>query len=95
MKYLEALNISPTPWRPDYVDCAVLDKNDRNVMLNTGLCEEANIKLVSAAPDLYDALRHVYFVFGKESCTLKEASHALNKAAVALRKAGGTDDMGR
>lgn len=95
MKALEKLGISPTPWMPDYVDCAVLDKNDRNVLLNTGLCEEANIKLVSAAPDLYDALRHIYFVFGKESCTPKEASHALNKAAIALRKAGGTDELER
>ena len=89
MKALEKLGVSPTPWMPDYVDCAVLDKNDRNVLLNTGLCEEANIKLVSAAPDLYEVARALVDDFAKagemDICTL------VGKAEAALKKAGGAE----
>ena len=95
MKALKELNISPIPWHPNCIDGNIIDNDDNQVLIFGGWHDEGNLKLMAAAPDLYDALRHVYFVFGKESCTLKEASHALNKAAVALRKAGGTDDMER
>ena len=63
MKKLEELGISPTPWRQEangYGTLDVLGSDDSLVVAYENpidMNDQENRRLISAAPDLYDALR--------------------------------------
>ena len=104
MKTLEQLGISPTPWKVAMDDIAMVFSGSKYPSLSTPhICEVDiiddperkcnDIKLIAAAPELYEALAAML------SCAEKEApftagsgmSIAMDVARKAIKKAGGME----
>ena len=102
MKTLEQLGISPAPWKVAMDDIAMVFSGSKYPSLSTPhICEVDiiddperkcnDIKLIAAAPELYEALAAML------SCAEKEApftagsgmSLAMDMARKAIKKAGG------
>ena len=109
MKKLEELGISPTPWRQEangYGTLDVLGSDDSLVVAYENPIDrndQENRRLISAAPDLYDALRMYQEVFEeiRKSAWFIDANFheimSLNKvmaaADAALAKASGESEV--
>ncbi len=89
MKTLKRLYVSPTPWRANHLDSNVLDNDDNQVLTFGCWHDDENIKLIAAAPDLYEVVWALVYDFAKAGrmniCTL------VGKAEAALEKAGGAE----
>ena len=101
MKPIEQLGISPAPWRHNADQCAVWADDrygSRQIVAahTRGSADEANARLIAAAPELYEALRE----WVEELCDSCQAEvgrtcdgecEAVRKAKAALEKAGGME----
>lgn len=89
MKTLEQLGISPTPWKIGGEDFDVVDANNEIVVEYQSL--KSDIRLIAAAPDLYEALAAMLSCAEKESPFTRESgmSIAIDMARKAIKKSGG------
>lgn len=90
------MNISPTPWvATGWKRVVVNDANGNTLALCPGTALEeyqANARLISAAPELLEALRLMLSMFEKHICGLPgpdDAADRWDKARAAIDKAMG------
>ena len=104
MKTLEQLGISPAPWKVAMDDTAIVFSGSQYPSLSTPhICEVDiiddpdrkcnDIKLIAAAPDLYEALAAMLSCAEKEApfTAGSEMSVAIDMARKAIKKAGGEE----
>ena len=104
MKTLEQLGISPAPWKVAMDDIAMVFSGSQYPSLSTPhICEVDiiddperkcnDIKLIAAAPDLYEALAAILSCAEKEAPFTMESrmSIAMDMARKAIKKAGGME----
>lgn len=104
MKTLEQLGISPAPWKVAMDDIAMVFSGSQYPSLSTPhICEVDiiddperkcnDIKLIAAAPDLYEALAAMLSCAEKEAPFTMESrmSIAMDTARKAIKKAGGEE----
>ena len=102
MKTLEQLGISPAPWKVAMDDTAIVFSGSQYPSLSTPhICEVDiiddpdrkcnDIKLIAAAPELYEALATMLLCAEKEApfATGSGMSIAMDMARKAIKKAGG------
>ena len=102
MKTLEQLGISPAPWKVAMDDIAMVFSGSQYPSLSTPhICEVDiiddperkcnDIKLIAAAPELYEALAAMLSCAEKEAPFTQESgmSIAMDMARKAIKKAGG------
>ena len=89
MKTLKRLYVSPTPWWSNHIDGNVLDNASNQVLTFGGRHDDENIKLIAAAPDLYEVARALVDDFAKAGTM--ELCDLIDKAEAALKKAGGAE----
>ena len=102
MKTLEQLGISPAPWEVAMDDIAMVFSGSQYPSLSTPhICEVDiidyperkcnDIKLIAAAPDLYEALAAMLSCAEKDApfATGSGMSIAMDMARKAIKKAGG------
>lgn len=90
MKTIEELGVSPAPWQWDGDE-----RSDDMVLSAKGTVAEwmsaKDARLISAAPDLYEALREICETADGENVRFTGASAWRAKARAALEKAGGAE----
>ena len=104
MKTLEQLGISPAPWKVAMDDIAMVFSGSQYPSLSTPhICEVDiiddperkcnDIKLIAAAPELYEALAAMVSCAEKEAPFTTESgmSIAMDMARKAIKKAGGEE----
>lgn len=97
MKTLEQLDISPAPWHIEKntgVLCAKSERYKHPIVDDSGNFENNNDKrLISSAPDLYEALAAILSCAEKEAPFTMESrmSIAMDMARKAIKKAGGME----
>ena len=104
MKTLEQLGISPAPWKVAMDDIAMVFSGSQYPSLSTPhICEVDiiddperkcnDIKLIAAAPELYEALAAMLLCAEKEAPFTSESgmSVAIDMARKAIKKAGGEE----
>ena len=104
MKTLEQLGISPAPWKVAMDDIAMVFSGSQYPSLSTPhICEVDiiddperkcnDIKLIAAAPDLYEALAAILSCAEKEAPFTMESRMliAMDMARKAIKKAGGME----
>lgn len=104
MKKIEQLGISPAPWRKQgnsLITGTIIASDGTDVIdygwnrYLIGKYGDQNARLISAAPDLYEALRECLEVLDEvEECFQEvdeETSKMMGKARAAIEKAGGAE----
>lgn len=92
MKTLEQLGISPVPWRIND-HASVTDRYCEIISGQYGPYNWHNASLISAAPELYEALAAMLSCAEKEAPFTAESgmSIAIDMARKAIKKAGGEE----
>lgn len=95
MKTMEQLGISPTPWTEEAGDFykRVVHSNGNHLCGLEGYHNDADAKLIAAAPSLYEALAAMLSCAEKNAPYL-DMSHmdiAMDMARKAIAKAGGAE----
>lgn len=86
MKKLEELGITPAPWHIDLRGCV----SQENGMTVADTYSDEDAALMSAAPELYEALRLAYEEAAGERIVVPKRGW-IDRAKTALGKAGGAE----